>query len=518
MDSGAFPRALSRRQYDLVIFDLDGVLTDTAALHARAWKALFDRFLAERDLGPPFDPDLDYRRYVDGRPRLDGIRCFLAAREISVEAETLDRLAADKNATFRNLLEMQGVPLLPANIAFLRQVRAAGFRTAVVSASRNAPAILEAAGLLEAVDTLISGVTAAQEGLAGKPAPDTFLSAASRLGIEPSRAVVVEDAEAGVEAARAGGFGLVIGIAGLGGPAAVRAGLAQRGADLVVDDLSEVTIHGDAPPGGVPLRPVDELPSALAGIEQLRAAAGKRTFAFFLDYDGTLTGIVERPDLAVLAPEMRAVLTDLARRFTVAVVSGRGLEDVRKLVDVPGLIYAGSHGFEIEGPAGLSVQAEHGTDYLPALDAMEAALRAGLAPISGALVERKRFSVAVHYRLVAPDDQPRFETVVDGVLAEHPEFRKGLGKKVYELQPDIEWDKGRAVRWVIDALRLDLSEVVPVYIGDDVTDEDAFRALADDGLGILVRDGAAARTAARYTLGSPEEVGRFFKLLLEQGT
>ena len=515
MDSGAFPRAVSRRQYDLVIFDLDGVLTDTAALHARAWTALFDRFLTDRGLGPPFDPELDYRRYVDGRPRLDGIRSFLAARRIAVEPETLDRLAAEKNATFRSLLEAEGVPLLPVNIAFLRQVRAAGFHTAVVSASRNAPAILEAAGLMEAVDTLISGVTSAQEGLAGKPAPDTFLAAAARLGIEPSRAVVVEDAEAGVEAARAGGFGLVIGIAGRGGPAAVGAALAQRGADLVVDDLSEVVVRA-AGQDAAPLRPVAELPSALEGIEALRATAGKRSFAFFLDYDGTLTGIVERPDLAVLAPEMRTVLTNLASRFTVAVVSGRGLEDVRKLVGVPGLIYAGSHGFEIEGPAGLSVQAEHGTDYLPALDAIEAALHSGLEPLSGALVERKRFSVAVHYRLVAPDDQPRFEEVVDGVLAAHPEFRKGLGKKVYELQPDIEWDKGRAVRWVIDALRLDLREVLPIYIGDDVTDEDAFRALADDGLGILVRDGAAARTAARYTLASPEEVGRFFALLLER--
>ncbi|WP_119168408.1 trehalose-phosphatase [Algihabitans albus] len=511
MDSGAFPRALSRRHYDLVIFDLDGVLTDTAALHARAWKALFDGFLKDRGLGPPFDPESDYRRYVDGRPRLDGIRCFLAAREISVEPDTLTRLAAEKNAAFRHLLEVEGVPLLPANIGFLRQVKAAGFRTAVVSASRNAPAILEAAGLMDGIDTLISGVTAAEEGLAGKPAPDTFLAAAARLGIEPLRSLVVEDAEAGVEAARAGGFGLVIGLAGRGGPATVRTGLAQRGADLVVEDLSEVAIHGD-----VPLRPAAELPSALEDIEGLRRTADGRSFAFFLDYDGTLTGIVERPDLAVLSVEMRAALAELARSFTVAVVSGRGLDDVRKLVGVPGLIYAGSHGFEIEGPAGLSVQAEHGTEFLPALDAMETALRAGLEAVPGALVERKRFSVAVHYRLVALDDQPRFDAVVDAVLGEHPEFRKGLGKKVYELQPDIEWDKGHAVRWVIDALKLDLREVLPIYIGDDVTDEDAFRALADDGLGILVRDGAAVQTAARYGLESPEDVGRFFTLLLER--
>ena len=511
MDSGAFPRALSRRYFDLVIFDLDGVLTDTAALHARAWKALFDAFLAERGLEPPFDLDSDYRHYVDGRPRLDGIRSFLAAREVSVDPQTLERLAAAKNATFRHLLEVEGVPLLPANIAFLHRVRAAGFRTAVVSASRNAPVILEAAGLTDSIDIVISGVTAADEGLAGKPAPDTFLAAAKRLGIEPARATVVEDAEAGVAAARAGEFGLVIGLAGREASREIRTGLAQKGADLVVDDLSEVAIHGSAP-----LQPASDLPSALQEIEQLREVAAGRSFAFFLDYDGTLTPIVGRPDLAVLDPEMRAVLADLAATSTVAVVSGRGLADVRKLVGVPGLIYAGSHGFEIEGPAGLSIQAEHGTEFLPALDAMEVTLRAGLRTIEGALVERKRFSVAVHYRLVAAEDQPRVETAVDAVLAEHPEFRKGRGKKVYELQPDIEWDKGRAVRWVIDALRLDSGKVLPVYIGDDVTDEDAFRALASDGLGILVRDGGAPLTAARYTLETPDEVRRFFAALLER--
>ena len=221
---------------------------------------------------------------------------------------------------------------------------------------------------------------------------------------------------------------------------------------MVVEDLSEVTVEAKG------RRSAADLPSALARIEAVRALAAGRRPAFFLDYDGTLTPIVERPDLAVLAPAMRAVLARLARRFTVAVVSGRGLDDVRALVDVPELIYAGSHGFEIAGPEGLSIQAERGTEYLPALDAMEAALRRRLAAIEGALVERKRFSIAVHYRLVAARDQPALERAVAEVLGEHAGFRKGGGKKVYEIQPDIDWHKGRAVRWLIEALELDLSQ------------------------------------------------------------
>ncbi len=510
MDTGAFPRALSRRDLDAVIFDLDGVLTDTATLHARAWKRLFDAFLAERGLAPPFDLDRDYRRYVDGRPRLDGIRSFLASRGIEADPATVERLGREKNETFLGLLAREGAPELPANVAFLRRVRAAGLRTAVVSASRNAPRILQATGLAPGIEVLVSGQTAAQEGLAGKPAPDTFLAAARKLGLAPARCAVVEDAEAGVAAGRAGGFGLVIGVAGRGAAGAARANLAEQGADMVVEDLSEVTVEAKG------RRSAADLPSALARIEAVRALAAGRRPAFFLDYDGTLTPIVERPDLAVLAPAMRAVLARLARRFTVAVVSGRGLDDVRALVDVPELIYAGSHGFEIAGPEGLSIQAERGTEYLPALDAMEAALRRRLAAIEGALVERKRFSIAVHYRLVAARDQPALERAVAEVLGEHAGFRKGGGKKVYEIQPDIDWHKGRAVRWLIEALELDLSQTLPVYIGDDVTDEDAFEALSDDGLGILVRDGEANETAADFALGAPEEVRRFFEAILEE--
>jgi alpha,alpha-trehalase len=517
MDTEVVSPVLTRRAFDAVLFDLDGVLTDTAALHAQAWKALFDPILAERGQ-PPFEIATDYRRYVDGMPREDGIRSFLGARGLALPQAELERMARDKNAHFHRLLEAHGVPRLSSSIAVLRQLRHAGYRIGVVSASRNAPRILEAAGLTVETDVLVSGVTAADEGLAGKPAPDTFLAAARKLGVPPARCAVVEDAEAGVAAGRTGGFGLVIGLVRAGADDQIREAMRRSGADLVVEDLSEVPVNEtDVPNDKDAARTGDAatLPSALTHADELLAHAGDRRPAFFLDYDGTLTPIAPRPDLATLSPEMRAALQRLAAACTVAVVSGRGLADVRGLVQEPELIYAGSHGFEIEGPAGLSIQAEKGTEFLPALDEMERELNRRLAAVEGALVERKRFSIAVHYRLVDSADQPAVEAAVAEALAAHPEFRKGLGKKVYELQPDIDWNKGRAVRWLIEALELDLERVLPVYIGDDVTDEDAFRALAGDGLGILVRDGDAGATAATYTLDSPDEVRRFFERILE---
>lgn len=511
MDSGAFSHAVTRQAFDAAIFDLDGVLTDTAALHAHAWKALFDPLLV-RHGQPPFDIGTDYRRHVDGMRREDGIRSFLAARGIDLPEAERKRLAAEKNDHFRRMLEERGVPKLAANIAFLQRLRRAGYRIAVVSASRNAPHILDTAGLAGEVDTLVSGITAAEENLAGKPAPDTFLAAAARLGVPPARCLVVEDAQSGVQAGHAGGFGLVIGLAGPAADARTRDGLRRHGADLVVADLSEVTVSDPQ------TRSAAALPSALTRVDDLLGRLGSRRPAFFLDYDGTLTPIVDRPDLARLAPEMRETLARLAQVCTVAVVSGRGLEDVRRLVAAPELIYAGSHGFEIAGPEGLSIRSEKGTEYLPALDEMEARLQARLQPVRGALVERKRFSIAVHYRLVDPDDQPQIEAAVKAALQAHPGFRKGLGKKVYEIQPDIDWHKGRAVRWLIEALELDLAATLPIYIGDDVTDEDAFRALADDGLGILVRDGSGEtqETAAAYALDSPGEVRAFFDRILER--
>lgn len=233
-------------------------------------------------------------------------------------------------------------------------------------------------------------------------------------------------------------------------------------------------------------------------------ARGKR-LAVFLDYDGTLTPIVDRPHDAVMQERMRATVARLATRCPVAVVSGRDLLDVRERVGLANLIYAGSHGFDIAGPAGLQQALPQAQGAIPTLDAVERDLGAALGGIDGVLLERKRFTIAVHYRLVREAEVPAVHLAVDAGLAEHPGLRKRHGKKVLELQPDLAWDKGAAVRWLLRSLSLDRPEVLPIYVGDDVTDEDAFRALAGDGLGFAVLD-TPRPTAAQFRLTDPDEV------------
>jgi beta-phosphoglucomutase family hydrolase len=218
---------------DAVIFDLDGVVTRTARVHERAWKETFDPLLASRGQ-PPFE-NADYLRHVDGKPREDGVRAFLAARGVALPEEEVHALAARKDALFRERVK-EGVDVFPSSIALIRALRARGVRTAVVTASRNCDAVLRAANAADLFDARVDGNDAARLGLAGKPAPDTFLRAAQDLGVPPARAAVVEDAQAGVAAGRAGGFRTVVGVDRAGQAEALRA----HGATLVVRDLAEL--------------------------------------------------------------------------------------------------------------------------------------------------------------------------------------------------------------------------------------------------------------------------------------
>jgi beta-phosphoglucomutase family hydrolase len=232
------------------LFDLDGVLTQTATVHAAAWKEMFDAYLAERarrsgEPFVPFDQVRDYGLYVDGRPRADGTRTFLQSRGITLPegepgdppgAETVHGLSNRKNEILLERLRTGGVAVYPGSARYLRAVGEAGLRRAVVSASANTHQVLEAAGVADQFDVCIDGIVAEREGLKGKPAPDTYLAAARRLGVEPRQAAVFEDALAGVEAGRAGGFGLVVGVDRAGQADTLR----RRGADIVVTDLAEL--------------------------------------------------------------------------------------------------------------------------------------------------------------------------------------------------------------------------------------------------------------------------------------
>jgi len=252
------------------------------------------------------------------------------------------------------------------------------------------------------------------------------------------------------------------------------------------------------------------IPSALEHVQEI-ARRGDR-LAVFLDYDGTLTPIVSHPEAAWLSESMRETLRSLVARVPVAILSGRDLDDVRGRVHVDGIVYAGSHGFDIMGAGGL--RRELGGEYLPVLDAAEAELREALDEIPGAQLERKHFSVAAHYRNVNENEASKVALAVDAVAAKHRELRRINGKKVYELLPDIDWHKGKAVLWLLETLEPERGKAFPIFIGDDRTDEDAFSALEKRGVGILVSEQPQV-TAASYWLNNPEEVERFLRALIE---
>lgn len=402
------------------------------------------------------------------------------------------------------LLDLDGaltneVPLFEATVDLARKLQSIGVGAAAYSSSPQCQQALTSAGIDDLFGVCIGGI-AGQRGTVEKPDPTVLLDAAHRLGVRPQRCVVVESSTAGVAAGRSGGFALVVGIDGAGGDDE----LARYGADVVLDDLADIAVRtGDTR--------ISELPNALESYGQLIGITGSRDSMLFLDYDGTLSPIVSDPAAATLVDGAAEALERAAKASPVAILSGRDLEDVRSRVDIPGLWYAGSHGFELTGPDGTRHQNETAAQFIPVLERAAAELSRTLAGITGVRVEHKRYAVAVHYREVAE------ERVGEVVAAAHSlGARDGLrvtgGRMLVELRPDIDWDKGTTLAWIRD--RIDASgSMLPIYIGDDLTDEDAFEAVRLDGIGIVVghdEDGDR-KSAANFTLRSPQQVREFIE-------
>lgn len=238
-----------------------------------------------------------------------------------------------------------------------------------------------------------------------------------------------------------------------------------------------------------------------------------KELALFLDYDGTLAPIVPRPEDARMPDPIRQLVQQLAGHCQVAIVSGRDRADVENLVGLKELIYAGSHGFDITGPGGLNMQHREGKSYLPDLDNAVQELQHRLGEVQGVKIERKKYAIAVHYRNVPPERVHLVQGAVHQIGQDSERLKISTGKKVLELRPDIDWHKGKAVAWIMEALKLNGEQVLPVFIGDDITDEDAFRSLPGHGMGILVGDHGEA-TGARYRLEDIGQVEEFLRGLL----
>lgn len=325
--------------------------------------------------------------------------------------------------------------------------------------------------------------------VAAVPASSDLLPAAARLAVLPGRCVVITDSESGVIDARSAGFAMVIGVG-------------RDDGDACVDAPDRIAVRtGD--------RPMSALPDATSTLTELSRPA------VFFDFDGTLSDIVDDPGAARPVDGAVDALSALAARCPVAVLSGRDLADVRTRVGLDGIWYAGSHGFEMTGPDGAHHQNDEAVSAVFLLSAAAGSLHGRLGAIPGVVVEHKRYAVAVHYRNAARER-------VGEVLAAVREAgrRRGLrvttGREVIELRPEIDWDKGRTLRWILDRLP---GPLTPVFLGDDITDEDAFDAVNDlAGVGIIVRhnDDGDRATAARYALNSPAQAAEFTARLADR--
>jgi trehalose-phosphatase len=251
-----------------------------------------------------------------------------------------------------------------------------------------------------------------------------------------------------------------------------------------------------------------DLPSALESLDQIGETIGRRLPAFFLDFDGTLAPLVPRPELAELTGEVRDLLTRLAERRHVTVVSGRSLDDLRDRIGLDHLYYAADHGHRISGPPGSQIDFRVGPEDPEEPRRAAEELERGLGDAPGVVIENKEVSVAVHYRLVAEEQRSIVREVVEGVARSFPGLRLTEGKLVYELVPAVIWHKGRAVLWLLDYLRSGGADPCPVCLGDDLTDEDMFLATKATGVTVIVGDPERA-SAASYRLGEPAEVVRF---------
>jgi alpha,alpha-trehalase len=283
--------------------------------------------------------------------------------------------------------------------------------------------------------------------------------------------------------------------------------LKSAGADLVVTKLTELEANMDVLKEQ---RETETLPHGLESFSRIVDKMKGKKPVFFFDYDGTLTPIVDDPNAAELSAERKDFLEGLSGLFTVAIISGRGLNDLKSKLKLNQLIYAGSHGFEISGPNGLEMEYGPGQAIIPALDEVEKTLKGRVETVDGCNLERKKYALAVHYRKVEADRVAEVEMIVKEAIEGQERLKIGMGKKILEIKPNLDWDKGHALNWLMEELNVNGENHFPIFIGDDITDEDAFKVLKVTGILVGLH---GQKTYADYRLNDTGEVYQFLEEL-----
>jgi len=508
---------LNIKDFKGIILDLEGVLTRTATIHAKAWKQLFDEYFESLYQGniKPFNIDKDYPFYLDGKPRYEGVQSLLKSRglelpygepEDSIDQQTIYGLGNRKNQIFQDLLEEEGVRVYEDAVTQLMKWRNLGLKTAIISSSKNCRFILEVSGLINLTHIVIDGKTAEEQALKGKPEPAILLEAAEALNLAPKECIIFEDAISGIKAGKNGNFGLVVGIARYQN----QQHLKNANADMVLPNF-----RGMDHLQNTQMQPWsrNHISSALNQFKTIAFELKKYQPVFFFDYDGTLTTIVSNPSEAKIDNRTKGLVQALSSHYYVGILSGRDLTDVQQLVGIDNIYYAGSHGFEIAGPGGLHQSYENNRELLPELDRIEHLLRDQIQT-KDAWIERKRYAIAIHYRHVAKEDVHSLKKTIHEIAIGSTQLKLAHGKEVFEFKPNIEWHKGKAMNWLMEELGLNQAIYLPLYLGDDITDEDALFEIAGNGVGILVGD-HGSETYAGYKLEDVTEVQQFLNLILE---
>jgi alpha,alpha-trehalase len=431
------------------------------------------------------------------------LRCGIVT-QVSEWPITVDRRYHDAVILGLDCVVAEPVPgVVEARVStagFLQRLRDVGVATAVYSSTRDCEAMLRAAGLEELVGVAVGAADTAEQ-------VDAALAmAVTRLGIRPVRCVIIDCADAGVAAGRDGGFRLVIGLEHNGGADE----LLSCGADTVIADLAEISVWR----GGAPLSTVAD---AMGVYSQLKELVASRRPAVFLDFDGTLSEIAAQPESASLVEGALEALRALAAECPVAVISGRDLGDLRRRVQVDGIWYAGGHGFELVAPDGAQHENAAAIGATGALTRAAERLAELLRDVPGVQLEHKRFGVAVHYRNVDPEQVDRVIATARK-LGRSQCLRVTMGRRVIELRPSLDWDKGRTVSWILEHIqKTSRGAMLPIYVGGDITNEDAFDAVQFDGVGIALRynEDGDRPSAALFSLADPPAVCEFLRRLAD---